>query len=92
MTMIHLLTQILAALLSLAVAVSSSAHTPVAGPVVVVGAGDIASCYGDDDGAFGVLKLTLHENRYDWTLVSVETHTFTDTGSSGCYERAPLRT
>lgn len=35
-------------------------------------------------GVFGVLKLTLHADRYDWEFIPVEGSTFTDTGSGLC--------
>lgn len=36
------------------------------------------------DETFGVLKLTLHDDRYEWAFVPVEGGTFTDTGSAAC--------
>jgi hypothetical protein len=33
----------------------------------------------------GVLKLTLHLNRYDWQFVPVAGKTFTDTGTTTCH-------
>jgi hypothetical protein len=33
---------------------------------------------------FGVLKLTLHPNGYDWQFVPVAGATFTDSGSNTC--------
>ena len=35
--------------------------------------------------AYGVLKLTLHSNSYDWQFVPAGTATFTDSGSSNCH-------
>jgi acid phosphatase type 7 len=34
--------------------------------------------------AFGVLKLTLHSNSYNWQFLPVAGKTFTDSGSSNC--------
>lgn len=34
---------------------------------------------------YGVLKLTLHPNSYDWQFVPTVGRTFTDSGSSGCH-------
>ena len=34
---------------------------------------------------FGVLKLTLHPNGYEWKFVPVEGKTFTDSGTSRCH-------
>jgi 3',5'-cyclic AMP phosphodiesterase CpdA len=36
------------------------------------------------DEAFGVLKLTLHEDQYDWEFVPIEGMSFTDAGSATC--------
>ena len=38
-----------------------------------------------DNTAYGVLKLTLHSNSYDWQFVPAGTATFTDSGSSNCH-------
>jgi hypothetical protein len=38
-----------------------------------------------DATAFGVLKLTLHANGYDWKFISEEGRTFTDSGSGVCH-------
>jgi acid phosphatase type 7 len=35
--------------------------------------------------AYGVLKLTLHSNSYDWQFVPAGTATFTDSGSTNCH-------
>ena len=35
--------------------------------------------------AYGVLKLTLHSNSYDWQFVPAGSATFTDSGSSNCH-------
>jgi hypothetical protein len=35
--------------------------------------------------AFGVLKLTLHPDAYDWEFVPVAGKTFTDSGSTRCH-------
>ncbi len=37
-----------------------------------------------DRSAFGVLKLTLHPNSYNWQFLPVAGKTFTDSGSSNC--------
>jgi len=34
---------------------------------------------------YGVLKLTLHTNSYDWQFVPVAGSTFTDSGSTDCH-------
>lgn len=34
---------------------------------------------------FGVLKLTLHANSYDWQFLPVAGETFTDSGSTACH-------
>ena len=38
-------------------------------------------------GAWGVLKLTLHEDRYDWEFVTVGNRGKGDSGSAACVER-----
>ncbi|HST13079.1 MAG TPA: metallophosphoesterase [Terriglobales bacterium] len=38
-----------------------------------------------NDETFGVLKLTLHANGYDWEFVPEEGKTFTDSGSGTCH-------
>jgi len=38
-----------------------------------------------DDTSFGVLKLTLRPNGYDWEFVPVAGSTFTDSGSTDCH-------
>jgi acid phosphatase type 7 len=35
--------------------------------------------------AYGVVKLTLHSNSYDWQFVPAGTGTFTDSGSTTCH-------
>jgi acid phosphatase type 7 len=35
--------------------------------------------------AFGVLKLTLHSNGYDWQFLPIAGKTFTDSGSGACH-------
>jgi acid phosphatase type 7 len=42
-----------------------------------------------DDTAFGVLKLTLKPNGYDWLFIPESGKHFTDSGSSPCHGRAP---
>ena len=39
---------------------------------------------GNDD-TFGVLKLTLHHDSYDWQFVPEAGHTFTDSGTGACH-------
>jgi hypothetical protein len=34
---------------------------------------------------YGVLKLTLHTNSYDWQFIPVAGSTFTDSGSTECH-------
>lgn len=36
-------------------------------------------------GAYGILKLTLHPDRYDWEFLPVEGQTFRDSGSTSCH-------
>jgi hypothetical protein len=38
-----------------------------------------------NDTTFGVLKLTLHPNSYDWTFVPIPGQSFTDTGTAACH-------
>jgi len=38
-----------------------------------------------DDETYGVLKLTLHPEGYDWRFIPVEGEAFTDSGSSRCH-------
>ncbi|MEK7216341.1 MAG: metallophosphoesterase, partial [Chloroflexota bacterium] len=38
-----------------------------------------------DKSAYGVLKLTLHSNSYDWQFVPEAGKTFTDSGSQACH-------
>lgn len=38
-----------------------------------------------NDNTYGVLKLTLRPDGYDWRFVPVEGETFTDSGSGGCH-------
>ena len=38
-------------------------------------------------GIWGILKLTLHDERYDWNFVTVGDHGEVDTGSAACVER-----
>ena len=40
-----------------------------------------------DGSTWGVLELTLHEDRYDWAFVPVEGATFADSGSADCIDR-----
>jgi hypothetical protein len=37
------------------------------------------------DGSFGILKLKLHPNSYDWQVVPVAGASFTDAGSRSCH-------
>jgi hypothetical protein len=38
-----------------------------------------------DNTTYGVLKLTLHEDSYDWAFVPAAGYTFTDSGSARCH-------
>ena len=38
-----------------------------------------------NDDTFGVLKLTLHANSYDWEFLPEAGRTFTDSGSGNCH-------
>lgn len=38
-----------------------------------------------NDDSYGVLKLTLHANGYDWRFIPVAGRTFTDAGSASCH-------
>jgi hypothetical protein len=38
-----------------------------------------------DASTFGVLKLTLHPNSYDWQFVPVAGESFTDSGTTSCH-------
>lgn len=40
-----------------------------------------------DGSSWGVLQLTLHEDRYDWRFLPVEGHTLQDSGSATCVKR-----
>ncbi|MGH9002077.1 MAG: DUF7594 domain-containing protein [Acidimicrobiia bacterium] len=39
---------------------------------------------------FGVLKLTLHDNSYDWQFVPEAGRTFTDSGTASCHGAPPV--
>ena len=39
-----------------------------------------------DDNTFGVLKMVLHQNSYDWQFVPISGQTFTDSGSTACHD------
>jgi hypothetical protein len=39
-----------------------------------------------DASAFGVLVLTLHEDRYEWEFLPVAGQTFTDSGTTACHQ------
>jgi hypothetical protein len=39
-----------------------------------------------NNSTYGVLKLTLHEDSYDWQFIPVAGSTFTDSGSTQCHE------
>jgi acid phosphatase type 7 len=45
----------------------------------------IANSEVHNDDTYGVLKLTLHPNSYDWKFVSATGGTFTDSGSQNCH-------
>jgi len=38
-----------------------------------------------DNTSFGVLKLTLHTDSYDWQFIPAAGSTFTDSGSADCH-------
>ena len=38
-----------------------------------------------DNTSYGVLKLTLHSNRYEWEFIPVAGDTFRDSGSNQCH-------
>jgi hypothetical protein len=38
-----------------------------------------------NDDTYGVIKLTLHANSYDWQFIPVSGKTFTDSGSGACH-------
>lgn len=42
-----------------------------------------------NDNTYGVLKLTLHSNSYDWQFLPEPGKTFTDSGSASCQPRQP---
>jgi hypothetical protein len=42
-----------------------------------------------DDSAFGVLRLTLHDGSFDWRFMPEAGKTFTDAGSEACSPPAP---
>jgi acid phosphatase type 7 len=52
-------------------------HYPIVAPV--------ANSEAHNDDAYGVLKLTLRPQGYDWQFVPGEGETFTDTGSAQCH-------
>jgi hypothetical protein len=45
----------------------------------------IANSQVRESGTFGILKLTLRANGYDWAFVPVAGETFTDAGSGQCH-------
>jgi hypothetical protein len=47
--------------------------------------GPIANSEVYNDESYGVLKLTLNPESYEWRFVPVEGETFTDSGSAGCH-------
>jgi hypothetical protein len=44
-----------------------------------------------DDRTYGVLKLTLHPQSYDWEFVPVKGGTFTDSGNAPCHAASEKR-
>ena len=42
-----------------------------------------------NDTSYGVLKLTLHADRYDWEFIPIAGQTFRDSGSDLCVKDAP---
>jgi hypothetical protein len=47
--------------------------------------GPIANSEVYNDETYGVLKLTLRPESYEWRFIPVESETFTDSGSAGCH-------
>jgi acid phosphatase type 7 len=47
--------------------------------------GPIANSEVYNDETYGVLKLTLRPESYEWRFLPVESETFTDSGSAGCH-------
>jgi len=47
--------------------------------------GPIANSEVYNDETYGVLKLTLRPESYEWRFIPVEGETFTDSGSAGCH-------
>jgi acid phosphatase type 7 len=47
--------------------------------------GPIANSEVYNDETYGVLKLTLRPESYEWQFIPVEGETFTDSGSAGCH-------
>ena len=61
-------------------------------PGTVMAVGDLAYPDGSKENsearhaeAFGVLKLTLYANSYDWQFIAEEGNTYTDSGSGLCH-------
>ena len=49
----------------------------------------IAHSEARNDNAFGVLKLTLHPDSYDWQFVPQAGKSFTDQGTTACHDAPP---
>jgi 3',5'-cyclic AMP phosphodiesterase CpdA len=75
-------------------------HRGIRGFVVGTGGGQLkaygisdpprANSEAVDGSTWGVLELTLYEDRYDWAFVPVEGGTFEDSGSADCVVRPSL--
>lgn len=59
-------------------------HYPILAP--------IANSEVHNDDTYGILKLTLRPQGYDWRFVPVEGETFTDNGSASVTDDVPERT
>jgi acid phosphatase type 7 len=53
----------------------------------LVGYSPVANSEVINNKTYGVIKLTLHKNGYDWEFIPIEGQTFTDYGSSDCVVR-----
>jgi hypothetical protein len=59
------------------VGTGGKSHYPIREP--------IANSEVDNDETYGVLKLTLHQESYEWRFLPAEGETFTDSGSARCH-------
>ena len=60
------------------VGTGGASHYPISSP-------PIANTQRYNDNTFGVLKLTLHPDSYDWRFVPVAGQSFTDSGHAPCH-------